>query len=442
MSNYEELSIERKRLQKEGSLPDWYMTPGYQLLKDKYLWEDSTLKETFQRMADTAIKHLRGKLPDEEVNYLHRRFFEIMWDGDLAPASPVYNLGTKRGLPVSCSGGYVKDEVIGFYQHRTEVAVLTQKQFGTSGYLGAIRPRGSKISSGGTAAGLVPVFNGIAQDMIDVTQGTLRRGSYGGYVPVSHGDFHELITSIMSEPEGKNLGINYSNKEIKRVLSNDTTDDIFKRWQKHMKLRSVFGKGYFYFPDKVAALQPPMYKDEKEFVFEYELDHEIGAYVDYREKSFIAKDIIDLFNSGERVRLSTPTKTLLDVYKYELLEDENKIRLFTKRILKSHASNLCLKGDSVIRISYNGIESSIEISDFVENWNSGLYSNGVKVLSENSEFKEITKAGKTGSTKKMIKITSECGKSLECTYDHLIKTKNRGYVKAIDLVETDELDLI
>lgn len=339
MSNYEELSIERKRLQEEGSLPDWYMTPGYQLLKDKYLWGDSTLKQTFQRMADTAIKHLRGKLPDDEVNYLHRRFFEILWDGDLAAASPVYNLGTKRGLPVSCSGGYIRDEVVGFYDHRREVAVLTQEQFGTSGYLGAIRPRGSKIGRGGTAAGLVPVFNGIAQDMVDITQGTMRRGSYGGYVPVSHGDFHELLTNIMSEPEGKNLGINYSNEEIKRVLSNDDTDEIFKRWQKHMKLRSVFGKGYFYFPDKVAALQPDMYKDEKEFVFEYDKGEFIQYYYDYRFKFNSVESLVELFKKGEYVRIPTKTLTLLTVYDIE--ETETKFIIKTKRILKSWASNLC-----------------------------------------------------------------------------------------------------
>lgn len=339
MSNYEELSIERKRLQEEGSLPEWYMTPGYQLLKDKYLWENSTLKETFQRMADTAIKHLEGKLPQEEVEYLHRRFFEILWDGDLAAASPVYNLGTKRGLPVSCSGGYIRDEVVGFYDHRREVAVLTQKQFGTSGYLGAIRPRGAKISSGGTAAGLVPVFNGIAQDMVDVTQGTLRRGSYGGYVPVSHGDFHELLTNIMSDPEGKNLGINYSNDDIKRVLRNDTTDEIFKRWQKHMKLRSVFGKGYFYFPDKVAALQPAMYKDEKEFIFEYPKGEFVQYYYDNRFKFNSVESLVELFKKGEYVRITTESLTLLTVYDVE--ETENSFIVKTKRILKSWASNLC-----------------------------------------------------------------------------------------------------
>lgn len=339
MSNYEELSIERKKEQEKGNLPLWYQTAGYQLLKSKYLWNNSTLKETFLRMANVAASHLKDKLPKEDVEYLEKRFFEIMWDGDLAPASPVYNLGTPRGMPVSCSGGYIRDEVLGFYQHRSEIAVLTQEQFGTSGYLGAIRPRGSKISRGGTAAGVVPVFNGIAQDMLDITQGTMRRGSYGGYLPVSHGDFHELITSIMSDPEGKNIGINYSNEEIKRVLKNDPEDEIFKRWQRHMKLRSVYGKGYFYFPDKVAALQPAMYRDQKEFVFEFEKDEEVRYYHDYRLKTATAKELFTLFKDGEYLRIPTETLTLLTVYSIE--ETENTFIIKTKRILYSHASNLC-----------------------------------------------------------------------------------------------------
>ena len=97
MSNYEELSIERKKEQEKGNLPLWYQTAGYQLLKSKYLWNNSTLKETFLRMANVAASHLKDKLPKEHVEYLEKRFFEIMWDGDLAPASPVYNLGTPRG---------------------------------------------------------------------------------------------------------------------------------------------------------------------------------------------------------------------------------------------------------------------------------------------------------------------------------------------------------
>ena len=338
MSNYEELSIRRKALQASGDLPDWYQTAGLQLLEDKYLWENSTLKETFQRMADTASKHLKG-LPKEQQEYLHKRFFEILWEGDLAAASPVYNLGTPRGMPVSCSGGYVRDEVAGFYDHRKEVAILTQEQFGTSGYLGEIRPRGSKISRGGTATGLVPVFTGIAQDMEDVTQGTMRRGSYGGYVPVRHGDFHELIQSVMNAPEGKNLGINYHDEDIESVLSNDDSNETFKRFQKHMKMRMVFGKGYFYFPDRVARLQPKMYTDQKEFVFEYKKEDFVQYYYDYRFKFDSVERLVDLFKNGKYVRIPTKSLTLLTVYDVE--ETETSFIIKTKRILKSMASNLC-----------------------------------------------------------------------------------------------------
>lgn len=345
-SNYEELSIERKRLQQEGSLPEWYQTGGYQLLKSKYLWKDSTLKETFQRMADTAIQHLDGKLPKDEVDYLHRRFFEIMWDGHLAPASPVYNLGTPRGLPVSCSGGIVRDSVEGFYHNLLEVAVLTQEQFGTSGYLGYIRPRGSKISRGGTAAGIVPVLNALAQSMRDITQGTTRRGSYAAYFDVMHGDFYEIIQSVESDPEDKNIGINYYDVDINNVLSNDEYNETFKRWQRHMKFKSIFGKGYFYFPDKVHRHQPDSYKNNKQFTNIYNINDVVEVYVDYRIRKLSIKDVLALFekNKGDnkyskQVRLLTETKTMLYIVGYSI--DGDTVTIKSERRLKSKASNLC-----------------------------------------------------------------------------------------------------
>ena len=81
------------------------------------------------------------------------------------------NTGTTKGLPVSCSGQYIGDSINSFYSNRKETALLTKDGFGTSGYLGDIRPRGSKISRGGTASGTVPVFKGFVQDMRDVAQG-------------------------------------------------------------------------------------------------------------------------------------------------------------------------------------------------------------------------------------------------------------------------------
>src|SRR3546814_15509356 len=70
-----------------------------------------------------------------------------MWKGWLACSMPVLsNIGTIQGMPVSCSGGYICDSIEGFYEGYKEAAILTKHGFGTSGYLGDIRPRGSKRS--------------------------------------------------------------------------------------------------------------------------------------------------------------------------------------------------------------------------------------------------------------------------------------------------------
>ena len=341
MSTYEELSIERKKEQDKGNLPNWFTTSAYQLIKKNYLWKDSTLKETYQRMADTAIKHLEGKLPVEEVEYIHKRFFEILWNGDLAAASPVFNLGTPRGMPVSCSGGMVKDSVSGFYEHRLESALLCKLQFGTSGYLGRIRPRGAPIGPGGTAAGAAMVFKGLFQDTQDITQGTLRRGSYGAYIDQNGGDFEEIMDIMFADPEGKNLGVNYYDKDVKSVLTNDENNVTFNRWRKHMKLRALYGKGYFYFVDRVARLQPPMY-DPKPFDFEFDLGDTVEAMIEYDRIKLTVQELIDTVDKGTKAKLISKTETLLDVDGYKLVDyDKSKVTLNTVRRLRSLASNLC-----------------------------------------------------------------------------------------------------
>lgn len=163
---YDKFSTERKQLQQEGLCPDWYTTGGYQMIKAKYLLDGETPKGMYERLAKTAASHL----PDSES--WEKRFFDIMWKGWLSPATPVLtNMGTTRGTPVSCSGGYVGDSVYDFYECQKEVAVLSQNGFGTSSYLGDIRPRGAEISRGGKASGVLPVIKDFVQVSRDITQG-------------------------------------------------------------------------------------------------------------------------------------------------------------------------------------------------------------------------------------------------------------------------------
>lgn len=172
MSNiYKELSEERKQLQRQGLVPDWYSTGGYQMFKEKYEYETNgqSVKGQFQRIARTAAKHLVGTKYETEAE---GKFFDLLWKGWLSPSTPVLaNMGTKRGMPVSCSGTVIEDSVDGFYSNLREVAILTKYGFGTASDLSHIRPRGSKISVGGKASGVMPVIKEHVQAMRSIAQG-------------------------------------------------------------------------------------------------------------------------------------------------------------------------------------------------------------------------------------------------------------------------------
>lgn len=254
MSIYVELSKERKRLQDEGKLPEWMTTGGYQLVKEKYLYETDSLVDTFSRIARTAARH------SDDPGYYYERFLQLLSKGWLAASTPVLsNMGTIKGLPVSCSGGYVDDSINGFYESYLETAVLTKHGFGTSGYLGDIRPRGAKIRTGGKASGVLPVIKHFVQDMRDVAQGTSRRGAWAGYLPIDHGDFHEVIDYVEHHPDDLNIGWIVSDVFIDKLNMED--HDSVDRYQRSLKVKAVTGKGYYFFVDKVNRLNPQCYKD-------------------------------------------------------------------------------------------------------------------------------------------------------------------------------------
>lgn len=251
MNHYEKLSNERKALQVAGDLPGWFTTAGYQLFKDRYLWAE-TPRVQYEVISATLAAHT------DDYDKWKRKFFELLWNGWLSPSTPVLaNTGTNRGLPVSCSGGYVGDSIHGFYSARMEGALLTKHGFGTSGYLGDIRPRGAAISSGGKASGVMPVIKGFVQDSRDVSQGGVRRGSWAGYLPITHRDFDELANYVERETDDLNVGWNIPDEFVTALEAGDP--EAIRRFGKALKTKMVTGKGYFWFIDRANRKLPKFY---------------------------------------------------------------------------------------------------------------------------------------------------------------------------------------
>ena len=272
MSKYDRYSEARKAGQVDGTVPLWMPTAGYQMFMEKYLYEAENPREQYMRIARTAAQYApKNTVPgdhsllfvgsvDPYIDYWTDKFFTIMWNGWMACSTPVLaNMGTKRGCSVSCAGSVVGDSIDGFYSNEREVAILSKEGFGTASDLSGIRARGSYISTGGKANGVMPVIIEHIGIMRNVTQGTARRGAWAAYLNVMHGDFWEVISYLEKHDDDFNMGWIITDEFID--LLNKKDKEATRRFKRMMRVKMVTGKGYFFFIDKVNRNRPEMYKD-------------------------------------------------------------------------------------------------------------------------------------------------------------------------------------
>ena len=286
MGKVRNFSKERKSLQEQGLAPEWLTTQGYQLLATKYInGESKNPKDQYQRIAKTLAQYVGDKYPDwwDEIEYWKGKtwedaFFSILWDGFLSPSTPVLsNTGTNLGQSVSCSGAYVGDSVYDFYESRLQNALLSKEGFGTSTYLGDIRPRGSAMK-GGEASGAQPVAEMFVDDSKKISQGSTRRGATAWYYPIDGGDFNELVHYLETDTDGNNGGWCLTDAFKERLESGDK--DAIKRWGQMLSCKTSVGSGYQFFSDKAMRQRPKAYLNHNLDVKASQLCTEITLFSD------------------------------------------------------------------------------------------------------------------------------------------------------------------
>jgi ribonucleoside-diphosphate reductase alpha chain len=340
---YDALSKERKKLQEAGLMPEHWSTGSWQLFKEKYLYKADNPREQYERIAKTLAVHT----PDPSL--WAEKFFDVMWKGWLSPSTPILsNVGTTRGLPVSCAGVYYPDSIDGIFQAKHEVAILTKHGFGTAGYLGDVRPRGAAISAGGKSAGILPIIEGMENDMTYVAQGTTRRGAWAGYVPVNHGDFHEVVDYLLAHDDGVNVGWNWYDVDTDAIVKH-YCEEMDLRWCKVNKTRMVTGKGYMYFPDKVNRARPQMYVDKGMFVKAAQLCDEISLFndIDHTYTCVLASMNGRKYREWKYTDAVFVSTVFLDCVAQEFIEKAKNIRGLEKAVRftkKSRALGLGLCG--------------------------------------------------------------------------------------------------
>jgi ribonucleoside-diphosphate reductase alpha chain len=242
-----------------GEAPSWLTNSGFQTLTNGYLQNGETPKEMWMRVSIASASRL-GK-PE-----LAEQFFELFFKGWLCGSTPVLaNMGTERGLPISCFANHIPDTTTGIWQGAHEIAMLSKYGGGCASYWGDVRSKGSPISSGGTTEGIVPFLKVYDSTIIGVSQGSTRRGSMAIYLPWDHGDALDFLR--IRRPDGD------VNRQCLNVHHAICLDDNFfdllaagDEKARHFaielyKTRLETGEPYVFFSDNVKRNRPKAYVD-------------------------------------------------------------------------------------------------------------------------------------------------------------------------------------
>ena len=234
----------------------WLNDDSRKFLSRGYLSEGETPEERIRAIADTAEKYLTMPgYADKFYDYMARGFYSL--------SSPVWaNYGKERGLPVSCFGSYIDDNMESILYGVAENGMLMKNGGGTSGYFGAVRHRGAPIRDSGESSGSVHFMQLYDSLASVVSQGSVRRGFFAAYHDIDHPDADEFLDiGTEGNPiQGLTTGIVVSNEFIQAMKDGDA--EKRRLWAKVLQRRSEIGYPYVLFGDNVNNNKPQVYKDK------------------------------------------------------------------------------------------------------------------------------------------------------------------------------------
>jgi ribonucleoside-diphosphate reductase alpha chain len=211
---------------------------------------EETPEQRIKDIANTAERYLK-------IEGFALKFEEYMAKGYYSLSTPVWiNFGKEKGLPISCYGSNIDDTLDSILNAAREIGMMSKYGGGTSAYLGNIRSRGTRISTGGTADGPVH-YARLYDTTIDVSkQSEARRGACAVYLPIEHGDILEFLDIGTEGNPIQNLqyGVTVTDAWLAEMKAGDA--EKRKIWAKVIQRRNEFGFPYIMFYDNANKNTP------------------------------------------------------------------------------------------------------------------------------------------------------------------------------------------
>jgi len=259
--------------------PTWANTEIYvKTISKGYLLVGEKPKDAYWRVATAAARRLRKP-------HLASKFFDYIWRGWLNLASPVLsNMGTDRGLPISCFGIDVADSIQDIGTKNLELMLLAKHGGGVGIGINQIRPAGAPITDNGTSDGVVPFAKIYDSTILATNQGAVRRGAASVNLNIEHEDFDEWVE--IREPKGDvnrqclNLhqAVVVGDKFMRKLEDGDP--EARRRWGKVLQKRKATGEPYIMYKGNVNKANPEAYKQNSLKVFMTNICSEIVLHTD------------------------------------------------------------------------------------------------------------------------------------------------------------------
>lgn len=258
--------------------PEWMDEIAVSMISKGYLLPDEDVFDAYKRVSKAAARRLRRK-------DLQPFFYEAIVKNWLCLASPVLsNLGTERGMPISCFGIDVGDSIEGIADANSELMRLSSQGGGVGIGVSRIRGRGKAIKDNGVSEGVVPWCKIYDSTILATNQGSVRRGAASVNLSIHHPDIEEFLQ--IRRPKG-DVNRQCLNLHQCIVIDDKFMDDLenkdpksLKLWGEILKTRLETGEPYLMFEDNINNTNPEAYKKNNLQVSMTNICSEIALYTD------------------------------------------------------------------------------------------------------------------------------------------------------------------
>ncbi len=438
LTNYTEEELDKLGGYIKHSRDYLFTYAGLRQVVDKYLVQDRSsgqVYETPQFMYMMIAATIFARYPKEtRLSYVKRYYDAISKHKINIPTPIMAGVRTPLRQFASCVLVDVDDTLDSIFSSDMAIGRYVSQRAGIGINAGRIRGINAKIRGGEVQhTGVVPFLKKFEATVRCCTQNGIRGGSATVHFPIWHQEIKDIL--VLKNNKGTE-----DNRVRKLDYSIQISKLFYERFIKNEEI-SLFS------PHSVPGLYDAFGTDSFDRLY---LDAE-------RNESIPRKTIgaQELFLDLLKERAETGRIYIMNI------DHCNSHSSFLDKV---EMSNLCVAGDTKIKIKYpesvgdqygvwywNVLEKEIQIEDledYIIMRQCEMYDSNapqIEVLSYNTEtnqqeWKPITAFAETSPKAKVMRITDEeSGKSIVVTPEHKVFTKNRGYVMAKDLTETDEL---